>query len=124
MLERGTKVVLDPENPQSVRIGNQRIARRGRTLVCQANGDQETTAERREDCRTIVAALNSHLNDSPVLLVSEDGGISQVAEIDGSIIEAVDEGIMDAVRFHDGSFQQHDGTEWVALEEGFSAPPS
>lgn len=116
MLERGMTFVQDPENPQSVRLENGESLD-GRTLVCQANGDQETTPERTADCRTIVAALNAHLNDSPVLLVDEAGGLSQVAEIDSGIEDAVGNGIMDAVRFHDGNFQQYnaDDDEWAAV---------
>ena len=76
MLSPGMKVVLDPENAQSVRLdGADAVAVRargaayavdkaldGRTLVCQANGDQETGVERAEDTAIIVDALNAHLN--------------------------------------------------------------
>lgn len=123
MLERGMKFVQNDENPISVCVDAD--GRHHEMLVCQVNGTSpRSDAERHEDCRTIAAALNAHLNDSPVLLVDEAGGISLVAEIDDSIIAAVNDGIMDAIRFDDGSFQQHDGTEWVTLEEEFSAPPS
>ena len=63
-----------------------------------------TDDERGEDCRTIVAALNIHLNDSPVLLIDETGALTRVAAIDDDIIAAVSNGIMDAIRFHEGEF--------------------
>ena len=121
MLERGMTFVQDEDNPISVCVEGD--GRHHETLVCQVNGTgPRSDAERHEDCRTIVAALNNHLNDSSVLLIDEAGGISLFAAIDDSIIAAINNGIMDAVRFHDGNFQQHDGTEWVTLKEEFYGP--
>ena len=67
------------------------------------------------ECRTIVAALNAHLSDSPVLIIDEASGLTEVAAIDDDIIAAIDAGIMDAVRFHEGNFQQYDAdlAKWV-----------
>ena len=112
MLKRGMKFVQNDENPISVCVDDD-----SRPLVCQVNGTgPRTDDERHEDCRTIAAALNAHLNDSPVLLIDEAGGLSLVAEIDSSIIKAVDDGIMDAVRFADGKFQQYGANgEWITL---------
>ena len=51
-----------------------------------------------------------------ILVIDKAGGMTQADDIDDDIIAAIDDGVMDAVRFHDGDFQRHDGVgEWITL---------
>ena len=53
-----------------------------------------------------------------ILVIDESGSMTQADDIDDDIIAAIDAGIMDAVRFHEGNFQQHDGAgEWITLAD-------
>lgn len=55
MLDRNTRVMVDPDNYLSIRIVG------GRTLVCQVNGDQSSRIERDRDTAIIAQAINEFL---------------------------------------------------------------
>ena len=51
-----------------------------------------------------------------IRVIDESGIMTQADGINDDIIAAVDDGKLDAVRFHEGNFQQHDGVgEWITL---------
>lgn len=60
MLDRNTRVMVDPDNYLSIRILDGEAMDR-RTLVCQVNGDQNSRIERDRDTAIIVQAINEFL---------------------------------------------------------------
>ena len=64
----------------------------------------------------VTARLGLTRENAMILVIDEAGSMTQAYDIDDDIIAAIDDGVMDAVRFHDGNFQRHDGVgEWIAL---------